>query len=127
MITRTRGRLVFVWHGAMLPDDREWDHSVRVLAAQERTTVRVLVVTAGGAPTPSQQLRLSRAVGGQPFPVAVVSDLTGVRFVASALALFLKRLRTFTIADRRNAYVHLGLTQEEMNGAESFFAEVRSR
>lgn len=127
MITRTRGRVVLIWHGAMLPDDREWDQSVRILAAQDPTSVRVLVVTVGGAPSPPQQLRLSRAVGGRPFPVAVVSDLTGVRFVASTLALFLKRLRTFPVAERRGAYVHLDLTADEVDGAEAFFSEVRAR
>jgi len=124
MLARTSGRLAMFWHGSGAPSDLEWDRHLGLLGAQAKATLRVLVFTEGGAPSPGQQIRLAKVLGGLSLPVAVVSDLGGIRFVASALALFLKRLRTFTVDEREAGYAHLELTPSEREAAEAFFVEV---
>jgi hypothetical protein len=128
MHVRFHGALMVVWNGTERPLDEEWSEMIATMtrvAAECPTLLKLLVFTEGGAPTPSQQMQLARAIGGRPYPLAVVSDHLGVRFVASSIALFLKRIRTFRFEELPSAYAHLDLNEEQRKVAAEFVAEAR--
>jgi hypothetical protein len=95
---------------------------IEVLDSRRHSPVRVMVLENGGGPAPSQQLRLTQAIAARsmPLPVAVVSDSTRVRFIASTLALFTKRIRTFRLAEVDQALAFLDLNERELRTAEAF-------
>lgn len=123
MISRLFGRLLMVWHRDVQPTSEEWEEFLDLLRLSDLQKVRGLVLTEGGAPSPSQQLALAKQVGACMIPVAVVSNHVGVRFVASSLALLSKRLRSFTKGELPDAYRHLDLDAEEIHQAQLFVAQ----
>lgn len=125
MQAQAMGRLVVVWHGRSTPTDEEWTAFLALLRMQPVGTLRGLVITDGGAPTPSQQLQIARQMGIRPIPVAVVSDSTGVRFVAGTLALVTRLIRTFATHELTAAFAHLELTADEVRSALAFITEAR--
>lgn len=127
MMFHSSGRLFVAWHNRETPHDPEWSAVVAALRAHDHATLRVLVVTEGGTPSRAQQQALTGVLAGKAIPVAVVSDATAVRFVASALALFMKRIKTFRSNELAQAYAHLGLTEAERRDADAFLAERPSR
>lgn len=121
-------RLVLVWHGPGVPAQETWDRLLEVLDSRRHSPVRVMVLEDGGGPSASQQLRLTQVIGARslPLPVAVVSDSTRVRFIASTLALFTKRIRTFRLAEIDQALAFLDLNERERRTAEAFAAGQRA-
>ena len=116
------GRLAIFWHDREAPREDDWNAALTLLSDVDLATLRVLVLTKGGAPTATQRARLGQVVHG-PVPVAVVSDHVGVRFVASTLALFMKRIKTFRTDELPAAYAHLDLSRAEASGADGFLAK----
>jgi hypothetical protein len=118
------GRLVIFLHGKGAPTDEEWHLVLELFASQSLVPLRVLVFTEGATPSPSQQARLSKVLGraARTLPVAVVSDSIAVRFVVSALALFLPRIRTFRPQDLTLACRYLELDDTENRAAIEFVA-----
>jgi hypothetical protein len=124
MIYRSREQLLLVWQGCDAIPEAEWTAMVETLRAMREGEIKILVVTHGGAPSPSQQLAVAKLHATRSVTVAVLSDSTGVRFVASAMALFIKRLRTYRLSEMRSAQDFLQLSQAERSFADSFFREV---
>jgi hypothetical protein len=120
MTSRLVGRLLVISHEAGIPPDDEWNEALTMLSAHDLEQLRVLVFTEGGGPSPAQQARLAKVLArwSRTLLVAVVSDNTGIRFLASALALFLKRIRTFTRTDVTGAYRYLELSHQECQVAD---------
>jgi hypothetical protein len=126
MISRLFGRLLMVWHHDVQPTTEEWQEFLDLLRLTDPRAVRGLVLTEGGAPTPSQQLALAKQVGASMIPVAVVSNHIGVRFVASSLALVTKRIRSFAKDEMAAVYGHLELGPEEIHQVQLFVAQTQA-
>lgn len=93
---------------------------VEVMRGHRGDVLKVLVVTVGGAPTPSQQLKLTRLRIHRGMTIAVVSASVGVRFVASSMALLTRQIRTFVPQDFASACAFLELTQAQVQSATRF-------
>jgi hypothetical protein len=120
MTSQLLGRLLVVSHDAGIPPEEEWNEALGILAKHDLQQLRVLVFTDGGGPSPAQQVRLAKALSrwSRTLLVAVVSDNIGIRFLASALALFLNRIRTFSRSELAAACRYLTLTPQECELAE---------
>ena len=84
--------------------------------------LKVLVIPMGGAPTPAQQLKITRLRMHRGLTIAVISSSVGVRFVASSMALFTRQIRTFVPSEFSNACAFLALTEAQVQSATAFFA-----
>jgi len=126
MRARLLGRILVAWHGARSPSADEWSAFLALIRTAEPTPTLGLVLTQGGAPSPTQQIELAQAIGARTVRVAVVSDHVGVRFVVSSLALVMKRIRSFPSSALDEAYVHLGLEPEEARQSDELIAQWRS-
>jgi hypothetical protein len=115
LVTVSCDSLVILRQGTQHPTDDEWDECMRILQSKDLDTVKVLVITEGGSPSPRQQNRLGEVLAGKAIPAAVVSESALVRFVVSSVALITRRIRirSFYMNDLESAYTHLRLTREE--------------
>jgi LmbE family N-acetylglucosaminyl deacetylase len=120
LVTRIVGRVLVLLESADAPSDPEWDRCLGLLAEfrDDFSRVKVLVITAGGGPTPPQRRRLSAVTQEHSVHVAVVSDSMRVRFIVASAALFLREIATFRRAEIAMAYRHLGLDPAEQRAVE---------
>lgn len=125
-IVRKVGSLLFVVETELPPSDGEWTEFLDLLRKSELAKTKILVVTAGGTPSPVQRKQLADALGGVRFRVAVVSDNISARFVASTIALFHRDHRSFSATEIGEAYDHLQLTPQERTIADSNVREMRA-
>jgi hypothetical protein len=124
MASRRFGSLLLFYHGSNTPTDAEWDVSMKQLAPIAGTA-RVLVISHGGGPNAAQRGRLSQLADSHRMVAAVVSDSIPVRFIVSCIALFMSKIRCFTVADLPSAYRHLDLDRAQCELAERNLAEMR--
>jgi len=129
MLSHLVGGVLIVWHGQGAPPDDMWETCVKQLDSRRDLPLRVLVLTEGAGPTAAQQLRLTRTIAARslPLPIAVISDSTRVRFMASTLALFTKRIRTFRGPELTEALAFLELDEIETRAANEFIAHLPDR
>lgn len=113
LVTMSCDSLVLLRQSPSHPRDFEWDECMQILQSKDLETVKVLVITEGGSPTPRQQAYLAKVLSGKAIPVAVVSESALVRFVVSSVALITKRIRSFHADDLEGAFGHLKLTAPE--------------
>ena len=108
------------------PTDVEWNEFLALLDdhRSELAQLRLLVLTAGGGPSPPQRKRLEETLRGAPMLVAVVSDSIKVRFVASTIALFHRDYRSFRTSELSEAYDHLRLTPLEVQEVQATTKEM---
>jgi hypothetical protein len=120
-IVRKVGSVVFVVETDQTPSDSEWGEFLDIFQSyrSELSKLRVLVMTAGGAPNAGQRKQLAAVLGNVRFRVAVVSDNITVRFIASTIALFHRDHRSFSRAELSQAYDHLQLNPQERVLAET--------
>lgn len=115
--------LMMVWQGAEAIPEQQWTDMVRMLNAHAATEIKVLVLTLGGAPSPSQQAQLAHIRAHKSLRLAVISPSIGVRFVASAIALFAKQIQTFTPSELPYACSFLSLSPSQAEAAIAFATE----
>jgi hypothetical protein len=122
IIAQRFGRVLIFMHREGTPTDEDWQSALELFGSQSLEQLRVLVFTDGSSPSHTQQARLSKVLGraARTLPVAVISESTAVRFVASALALFLPRIRTFRPIELQQACAHLELDTLESRAATEF-------
>lgn len=116
------GDLFLFWKDAESITDAEWAPAMEDVASHRAASLKVLVVTLGGAPSPSQQVKLASLKQRKSMTLAVVSSSIGVRFVASSIALFARQIRTFVPSELPRAYAFLELSEAQMQAANAFFA-----
>ncbi|HSY23587.1 MAG TPA: hypothetical protein VK841_15780 [Polyangiaceae bacterium] len=127
-IVRKVGTLIFAVQTEQPPSDYEWNEFLDILRRHksEMAKLKILVVTAGGSPSPAQRKHLAEALGSARFGVAVVSDNISARFVASTIALFHRDHRSFSATEITEAYDHLQLTPHERALADTHIRELRA-
>jgi hypothetical protein len=111
------------------PSEKEWDEFLAILAdnRQQLPKIRLLVITAGGAPDPHQRKRLAQTLNGTPMLVSTVSDSMKTRFVAATISLFHRDFRLFSTKELEQAYDHLRLSQSERRQVEAAVIEMRPK
>ena len=127
-VVRKVGTLIFAVQTEKSPSDHEWAEFLDMLRTHrsEMAKLKILVVTAGGSPSPVQRKQLAEALGGTRFAVAVISDNISARFVASSIALFHRDHRSFSATEITEAYDHLQLTVQERALADTHIRELRA-
>ncbi|MCA9607977.1 MAG: hypothetical protein KC619_20345 [Myxococcales bacterium] len=114
MSWRRLGRVYVAVHGDRSPSDAEW---AAYLAGVDRSipleTQRVLVVSAGGAPSSAQRKRMVDAMDGAQVPVAIVTTSLLTRGVGVAIRWFNPCVEVFGPSQLQGALDHLGLTDWE--------------
>jgi hypothetical protein len=126
MLTRRVDSLLLLQQTDRDPSDEEWNECLELLDSGIDTyhRVNVLVRTEGGKPTFSQRQRLGRITRKGDVCVAVVSEITKVRFAVSVVALMEMKIRTFLTAELPAAYDHLGLREGERATADANLVEM---
>jgi hypothetical protein len=114
MLTRRIGSVLLVVQGSAPPSDSEWNESLEILRPFV-AIARVLVLTEGGGPDPSQRKRLSAVIGGNPIRVAILTNSAKVRFIGASIAFFIRRIRCFMLSDTSAAFKHIDLTVAEID------------
>lgn len=91
------------------PSDEEWE-AVCAFCRAPNPPVRVLVLSAGGAPTSPQRQKILEASGGKGLPQAILSESQFVRGVVTAISWFVKDVRAFAPSDLQSALDYLKIT-----------------
>jgi hypothetical protein len=104
--------LVLLMHGELPPSNAEWDgylEACRRALFPRAQTARVLVVTDGVAPTPTQRAALNLLVteAGSHVATAVISHSVAVRSVVALLGMFNRGIRSFAPGDLSLALQYL--------------------
>ena len=123
MTVRFLDDLMMAWQGAEAIPERQWTEMLGNLKAHPVAELKVLVLTLGGAPSPSQQAQLAHALAHKSLRLAVVSPSIGVRFVASAIALFARQIQTFTPSELPYACSFLDLRPNQVEAVLAFANE----
>jgi len=123
MVTRRLGNLLILRQNQQSPSDEEWDECLGLLSP-DLDTVRVLVITDGGGPTPEQRRRLDQTLNGTPVRVAVVSDSVKIRFVVSSVAFLTRRIKSFSELEYTEALEHLNLDLDQRRVAQRHVREM---
>lgn len=122
------GSLLLLRENQHTPTDADWDAFLEILILNRPNfpQLRILVATDGGGPSPTQIKRLAKALGGRSVRVAVVTDSTRVRFIASTIALLNSKIKSFSSSEIRKAYDHLGLTTAEQRQSQQTLTQLEA-
>jgi hypothetical protein len=115
--------LMMAWQDTEAVPEALWSEMLSTLNAHPATEIKVLVLTLGAAPSPAQQAKLSHVRTHKSLRLAVVSPSIGVRFVASAIALFVRQIQTFTPSELPYACSFLNLSPSQAEAAIAFANE----
>lgn len=115
------GTVSVVVHNAQSPTDAELREYLRALENRDVRTMRSLVFTTGGGPTPAQRKELNRALNGD-HPTAVVSNGAMVRGIVTALGWFNSKIKAFAPEDVEGAFRYLEIPPSEF---ELFLREIK--
>lgn len=97
---------VAVW-GENPPTEEEGRLILSVFKTLDFSRMRMLVFTRGGAPTPAQRKAMNEALQGTSFTTAIVTDVTLVRGVVTALSWFNSSIKAFSTAQVEDAFRYL--------------------
>jgi hypothetical protein len=105
--------VVVLFHTRAAPGDAEWNiyvDMVREYIARVRRVPVLLVYSCGGAPNAGQRARAIEAAGGKPTRVALITNSSFARGVATIISWFGVDIRSFTsIAELPKAAAYLEL------------------
>jgi hypothetical protein len=108
--------------------DVEWDAYIVTMATALRSgQCRSLVVTEGAHPTREQQQRMIALVKGKPGRTAVLSAVSGVRFVVSVYALMKRDIRAYAPREYEAAFTYLDLAAVERPGVLGIIDRLREK
>ncbi|MCA9609713.1 MAG: hypothetical protein KC619_29145 [Myxococcales bacterium] len=124
---RRLGRLCLTVHGEQSPTDEEW---TAYLAGIDRHVPlhaqRVLVVSAGGAPSSAQRKRMVDALEGAQVPVAIITSSLLMRGAGIAVSWFNPFVEVFAPHQLARALDHLGLTEWQRAEVPRILAQLES-
>ena len=97
MVFREVGALVVSVHSPETPTDDDWNAYLELCRSKmTREDVRVLVVSAGGGPTPPQRVAIRKLLGERPVLAAVVTDAPMVHGIITVMGWSNPAIRTFS-------------------------------
>jgi hypothetical protein len=126
LAVRSVGQMIILRENGSTPDDKDWDGFLEVLIKNRDNfeKMKCLVVTDGGGPNAPQRKRLEAALARRPLRVAVVTDSSKARFIASMITFLNSDHRGFSNKEIGEAYVHLGMNREEQLRAAEILREL---
>ncbi len=127
LVTRRNGNLLCLRETAEDPSDFEWNECLTLLkekSSPDPRSVRVLVVTDGGGPSPEQRKRLAQALEGMQVRIAVCTESIRTRFVVSSVALISSKIKAFGRTSIDEAYDYLDLDSAQRRVADRNIREM---
>jgi hypothetical protein len=109
-ITVAVGPVLVIRQSKETPRDAEWDECLeqfRVMLSAHSMDTRVLIHTDGGGLNAGQRDSLKQLMEKLPIRCAVLSDSVFARVLASAFALFIRNLRSYSVAGLADAMAFL--------------------
>lgn len=103
------GNLLISVHGREPVSAAQFPEILATFRRLDYATVRMLVITEGGGPTPQQRKEMTTALNGQQLLTAVVSDETMIRGIVTALSWFNSKIRSFKTSQIDEALIYLEL------------------
>jgi hypothetical protein len=124
----TKGGFAVVLHPNVTPSDQEWQKYLDAAGeiARSGEPMPTLVFTDGGAPTGDQREPLVAIFKDLDAPVAVVSDVAAIRFIASSMAFMGLKIKGFSSQSWRTAFQHFKSTPERKIECERRLVELRA-
>jgi hypothetical protein len=108
------------------PTDHEIDRMLEAIRKRpSEETLRMLVVSAGGASTGLQREAIIEVIGKRKMRVAVVTSSTAARGNATALGWFVDGMKSFPPEQFEDVCRYLGLSSAEMKLLESAYSSIR--
>jgi hypothetical protein len=104
---------VAVW-GRSNVSDAEFPQVLDVFRRLDFDSVRMLVVTEGGGPTPIQRKSMNNVLDGKELLTAVVTDDIVIRGTVTALSWFNKKIRSFPAASLDDALEYLDVPDAQI-------------
>jgi hypothetical protein len=116
--------ILIVVQGELPPSAANWEAFVNAVRGHDGE-LRFFVYTQGWHPSRAQVSQFTHALQGRQPTVAIVSPLTSMAFVVSALALAIRRMRFFGTEEIAAAFTHLGLSSDEAGAARDRLKHLR--
>lgn len=115
VLHEVRGSLIVYVGSAAAPRDAEWDAYLRSIegTGKQMDQVRIVIFTAGGAPTPLQRKRAAELSARYPHRAAVVSGNPVARAIVTLLHWLGTDIRAFAPDAADQAFASLGTTEAE--------------
>lgn len=126
MAWRFEGRLGVVLHTSRSPSNLEWQSMLRDAVAASNESARFLIVSHGGGPDGYQRELLGRAIANKTVFTSLMTKSGLVQAMALAMFHFNRHLKVFGLADRKEAYHHLGLSDVEAELADRMRSELEA-
>jgi hypothetical protein len=127
---RIRSLIVAV-HGREPATDPEWESYIAFIASHVANfpSPRLLVVTAGGAPTPLQRRQLMQATSTAMPDVraAILTSSTFVRGIVTAMSILEPQYRAFSPDSMEDALRYLQLPVGHVNEVNAIVARLQAR
>ena len=96
-------------NSAEAPTDEEWDTYLQLCRRKAtHESIGVLVVTAGGGPTPKQRMAIRELVREGPVQAAIVTDAPTVHGIITVLRWRNPGIRNFSHIDEALKYLAVG-------------------
>lgn len=109
------GTLLVVVHTKQNPSEMEAQSTFPIFqeSIKKYPTLRAIVFTEGGAPSPAQRNALREVMRGHDLPVAVLSAALIARFVNASISLFHRSLRSYAPNEYPQACEYLRIYGQE--------------
>jgi hypothetical protein len=103
------GTLFVSVHGKAMVSHAQFPEILETFRQLDFATVKMLVITDGGGPTPAQRKEMNAALNGQQLHTAVVADDVWTRGTVTALGWFNAKIRAFRKSELEGALQYLGV------------------
>lgn len=109
------------------PTNQEWDAYMNAIAeVLPSHELRFLAIAEGGYPSHAQRGRMRSCIPNA-HRMAVVTNHAAVRFVVSAAALNNPNIKSFSIEELQQAFVHLALSEDKNSAIDNLLRRLRAR
>lgn len=109
------GNLVITAQNDRPMTDEESQACLAFLKSVDPSSLRMLVVTSGGAPTAAQRKSLNDVIQGKEMISAIVTDVIMVRGVVTAMGWFNKKIKAFSFQEFDSAFRYLELPEGQFS------------
>jgi hypothetical protein len=115
-------------HSKQSPTEEGWAQYLLALKNHRFTAPpKVLVISDGAGPTPTQRQSLAKATGGAPYFCSIIADAANIRFIAASLALANPSVKSFFPNQLNEALTYLQLTPAQIEKIKQLLATAASR
>jgi hypothetical protein len=105
-------RVLLVVHGSEEPEDRDWEHFLKLLGSHSEL-IGVLVYTPGPGPGSQHRARIAKISEKRNVPFAVCSSSRLARGIVTVLSWFGVPIKAFDASRTDDAIAHLNIPEAD--------------